>query len=395
MAGFIILTVSQLNSYVKSVIESDEKIRGVFIRGEISNCTVHRLSGHVYFTLKDTESAIKAVMFRGNAARIRFIPENGMSVIVQGDVSLYARDGSYQINVFDMQPDGVGAMYVALEQLKKKLSEEGIFDEEKKKAIPRMPQRIGIVTAKGSAALQDILNTLRRRYPCEVVIADVTVQGEEAAENIVKALKILDSADCDEIIVARGGGSAEDLWNFNDERVVKAIYGCTTPVISAIGHETDVTLSDFAADLRAPTPTAAAELAAVEMTEINEKIFNLKNIMQKSVEYKLDEKRYELAAIEKVVDADEICRAIEKAEAKSKELLATAGKSIEKHIENKRKMLINMMKRVDGLGPMKTLMRGYSVVSAGGNTVKSVRELEKGERIEILFSDGKTGARVE
>ncbi|MBP0989672.1 MAG: exodeoxyribonuclease VII large subunit [Oscillospiraceae bacterium] len=395
MAGFIILTVSQLNSYVKSVIESDEKIRGVFIRGEISNCTVHRLSGHVYFTLKDTESAIKAVMFRGNAARIRFIPENGMSVIVQGDVSLYARDGSYQINVFDMQPDGVGAMYVALEQLKKKLSEEGIFDEEKKKAIPRMPQRIGIVTAKGSAALQDILNTLRRRYPCEVVIADVTVQGEGAAENIVRALKILDSADCDEIIVARGGGSAEDLWNFNDERVVRAIYGCTTPVISAIGHETDITLSDFAADLRAPTPTAAAELAAVEMTEINEKIFNLKNIMRKSVEYKLDEKRYELAAIEKVVDADEICKSIEKAEARSKELLTIAGKSIEKHIENKRKTLIDVMKRVDGLGPMKTLMRGYSVVSAGGNTVKSVRELEKGERIEILFSDGKTGARVE
>lgn len=269
-----ILTVSQLNRYVKSVLDGDFRLRDLFLRGEISNYTRHYRSGHLYFTLKEGGSAVKAVMFAGYAQELAFEPENGMAVILRCSVSLYERDGNYQIYVYEMQPDGRGALQVAFEQLYRKLQVQGLFDETNKKPIPRFAQRIGVVTSETGAALQDILNILSRRCPmAQVVFAPALVQGREAPDSLIAALQALDEwGKCDVIIIGRGGGSMEDLWCFNDERLVRQIVACHTPIISAVGHETDFTLCDYAADLRAPTPSAAAELASIKMEQLEERL---------------------------------------------------------------------------------------------------------------------------
>ena len=256
-----ILTVSQINGYLKGLLDEDVQLKSIYIRGEISNFTNHLRTGHFYFTLKDARTSIKAVMFKWNASRLRFMPQNGMSVIIFGSVQLFERDGICQIICADMQPDGLGALYMAFEQLKERLGREGLFDPGHKKPLPQYPEKIAVVTAKTGAAIQDIIHILSRRWPLgELILCPALVQGEGAPASIVSALQLAETVSPDVIIVGRGGGSLEDLWAFNDERVARAVYACRVPVISAVGHETDYTICDLVADLRAPTPSAAAEL---------------------------------------------------------------------------------------------------------------------------------------
>ena len=291
----LILSVTQINRYISFKFKDDKKLSGVMIKGEISNFTAHR-SGHFYFTLKDKESSIKAVMFKSHAVNVKFMPENGMNVIAMGNISVFERDGIYQVYVTDIVPDGIGSVYVASEQLKAKLQKEGIFDQSAKRPIPQMPVKIGVVTSKTGAALQDIINILSRRYPIgELVLVPALVQGEGAADSISKALIQAGKFDCDVIILARGGGSLEDLTPFNTEKVAYAVYNSSVPVISAVGHETDVTIADLAADLRAPTPSAAAEVVSVSKEQLNgnlnyynEKLKNLIRIKLNNAEASLE-----------------------------------------------------------------------------------------------------------
>ena len=269
-----ILSVSQINGYLKDLLEEDVQLKSIYVRGEISNFVHHVKSGHFYFTLKDKRSALRAVMFKWNASRLRFMPKNGMNIILFGSVNFYERDGVCQLLCVDMQPDGLGALYMAYEQLKEKLAREGLFDPAHKKPLPPFPQRIGVVTAKTGAALQDIIHILSRRYPlAELVLYPALVQGDLAPDSLVKAIDAAGRDKPDVLIVGRGGGSLEDLWAFNDERVARAVYDCPVPVISAVGHEVDYTICDLVADLRAPTPSAAAELCAPDISGLKRGTF--------------------------------------------------------------------------------------------------------------------------
>ena len=263
-------TVSQLNNYVKNIIDNDPYLNYIYVVGEISNFTNHYKTGHFYLTLKDEKAAIKAVMFRSSAARIKFEPQNGMKVICRGRASLFERDGSFQFYIEDMQPDGVGALQIAFEQLVEKLKAEGLFDEKYKKKIPSYPEKIAVITSPTGAAIQDITNVLTRRFPCaEMIMCPVLVQGDGAAEQLIDAVKRVNETNAaDVIIIGRGGGSIEDLWAFNDEELAREIFRSRIPVISAVGHEIDYTISDFVSDLRAPTPSAAAELAVPDITDV-------------------------------------------------------------------------------------------------------------------------------
>ncbi|WP_405353893.1 exodeoxyribonuclease VII large subunit, partial [Ruminococcus sp.] len=265
-----VLSVSQINFYIKSIIENDSRLQFVLVTGEISNLTVHQRSGHIYLTLKDSRSVISAVMFAGNARRLKFRPENGMKIICRGRISLYEPSGRYQLYIEDMQPDGIGALTLAFEQLKEKLAVQGLFDNAHKKALPKFPKTIGVITSPTGAAVQDITNIIRRRFPvADIVLAPVLVQGENAPEQLVRAVnKFSKSGIADVVIIGRGGGSAEDLWAFNDENLAHAVYNCKTPIISGVGHETDFTICDFVADVRASTPSAAAELAVPDRQEL-------------------------------------------------------------------------------------------------------------------------------
>ena len=390
-----LLTVSQLNRYIAFRIKEDKQLKGILISGEISNFTNHTKSGHLYFTLKDSTSSVKAVMFASAASRLCFVPASGMRVIISANVQVYERDGIYQLYVNDMQPDGIGALYIAFEQLKERLLAEGLFDESLKKPLPEFPTKIGIVTSIEAAALQDMLNIISRRYPiAEIVIYPCLVQGASAPESICSALKRADSGENDIIIVGRGGGSLEDLMAFNSESVARAIFNCETPVISAVGHETDTTIADYAADLRAPTPSAAAELAVPELSSL----INFLNASQKVLEKKLIDKtvflRLQLENREKSLIAAEPQKSIENSKKLLDERKHRLQELLKIQTELKSAKLKAKISALDNLSPTKIMMRGYSLVYKDEKLIHSVSELKTGDNISVKLYDGEIEATV-
>lgn len=391
-----ILTVSQINRYIASVIKGDKKLHGILAKGEISNFTCHNKTGHLYFTLKDSETSIKAIMFSNMASQLNFTPSSGMKVIVSADVRVYERDGAYQLYVADMQPDGLGAMYLAFEQLKERLSAEGIFSAEHKKPIPQMPNKIGIVTSLDAAALQDMLKILSRRYPvAEVTIFPALVQGANAPESICRAIAQADRSSPDLIICGRGGGSPEDLAAFNSEAVARSIYACNTPIISAVGHETDTSIADYAADLRAATPSAAAELAVPDISVLYDKINSVEKVLNKAVSSAIGTKLYRLERVSERLEAaspaGKLSALGEKIFSAEKALTSAYKIKLQKSdgaVAEKAAML-------ESLSPLKTLSRGYSLVYKGERLINSVKDLSEKDEINIRMSDGTVSAKIE
>ena len=388
------LTVTALTRYIKYKIDSDEHLRQVFLRGEISNFKSHT-TGHLYFSLKDETSKINAIMFNTNAKKIEFKPADGMKVLIVGRISVYEATGNYQIYVDEMIQDGVGNLYLEFEKLKKKLAEEGLFDKSKKKSIPLFPEKIGIVTAPTGAAIKDILSTIKRRYPvCKTYLFPSLVQGEFAKDDIVKKIKLAQTYDLDVLIVGRGGGSIEDLWPFNEEVVERAIFDCKIPVISAVGHETDFTIADFVADLRAPTPSAAAELAVPNISDVLLKLKSYNNRYRLALKKKVD---FMKLSYEKCMNRRAFREPLQTVNERYI-LLDKNVKSIQNEImsiyKDKKSKAINTIEKLDALSPLKTLTRGYSITEMNGKVVKSVKELKENDEINIRFKDGETKAKI-
>lgn len=395
MQSPMILTVTQLNTYAKSVIEQDVTLNNVFVIGEISNFVDHYRSGHLYMSIKDNQSVISAVMFAGNASRLKFKPENGMSVIIRGRVSLYERDGRYQLYIDDMQPDGIGALAIAFEQMKEKLSKAGLFDSEHKKRIPEIPEKIGVISSPTGAAIQDVLNVLGRRFPmAEIVFAGVQVQGDSATPTIIDAINKLNKTDADVIIIARGGGSAEDLWPFNDERLAYAIYNSQIPIISGVGHETDFTICDFVADLRAPTPSAAAELAVPDIREQKHYISSLKNTLVNAIENKVKDKQYILEQLIKSSVLKNPEKIIENCELYLDTLTSKINSNFKDTFTCKSSDFAMICSKLDSLSPLKVLARGYSITKKDNNIILNKKDLSVDDNITLQFTDGNVKARI-
>ncbi|MBQ8784380.1 MAG: exodeoxyribonuclease VII large subunit [Clostridia bacterium] len=392
-----VLTVTQLNTYIKSVIDSDLNLNNVFLQGEISNFTNHYRTGHYYMSIKDGESSIKAVMFKYSNQRLRFMPENGMSVILRGRVSVFERDGQYQLYIDDMQPDGAGALALAFEQLKQKLASQGLFDSDRKKPIPFMPKRIGVVTSNTGAAVHDIINVISRRFPMtELIIAPVQVQGASAAGQIARAIREFNLTDgADVLIVGRGGGSAEDLWAFNEEMVALAVADSDIPVISAVGHETDFTICDFVADLRAPTPSAAAELAVPDWREQKLYIDALFNQCKETLLMKIQNEEDNLRFIQKRLDYANPLTVIEN---KIQTLDILSQKIYDKVRENfaiKSGEFAAILAKLDALNPMKVMQRGYAIAYQNETAVTSVANINTGDKLKIRLLDGAVNVTVD
>ncbi len=391
-----VLSVTQLNTYVKSIIDSDMLLRNVFVVGEISNFTNHYRTGHYYMTLKDENAAIKAVMFRSANQKLRFMPESGMGVIVRGRVSLFERDGQYQLYIEDMQPDGVGALNLAFEQLKNRLAAEGLFDEKYKKPIPQRCRKIGVVTSATGAVIQDIKNVVSRRYPlAEIVLSPVEVQGQNAAPQIAEAIYDFNSkSDVDVLIVGRGGGSLEDLWAFNEEVVARAVFNSEIPVISAVGHETDFTICDFVADLRAPTPSAAAELAVPDVRE--DKAF-LSTVIYQNEACVLEKIETEKARLDIITERLKFRSpaAIIDEKLNTVDLLYTKALScFERKITLETARLSQIAVGLDALSPLKVMSRGYSLALKDNQIIASVNNVKTGDILTVKFFDGEKECEV-
>lgn len=389
------ISVTELNKYVKDRVAADEFLNNVFVKGEISNFK-HHYSGHMYFTLKDENSLIKCVMFKTSTATLNFVPKDGMKVLVLGTVSVFERDGIYQIYCKTMQEDGMGSLHIAYEKLKAKLEEEGLFDESHKKPIPFMPKIIGVLTSNTGAVIRDIINVSTRRNPNVYIrLLPVPVQGEGAGLKIAKAIKLMnDKKLADVIIVARGGGSLEDLWPFNEEVVARAIYDSELPVISAVGHETDFTIADFVADLRAPTPSAAAELAVADVEDLQYTI----NLYQRRLKMSLKRKtelmrlRYEKVMNSRVFK-DPLNR-INDYYIRIDRFIKSMENSSIKKLKDSKLEAAKIMTRLDTLSPLKTLTRGYCLTESDGKVVTKAEELKKGMEIDLRFQDGNAKAKV-
>lgn len=391
-----VLSVSQINFYIKSIIENDGSLQFVLVTGEISNLTVHQRSGHIYLSLKDSNSVISAVMFAGNARRLKFRLENGMKVICHGRISVYEPSGRYQLYIEDMQPDGVGALTLAFEQLKKSLAQKGLFDNAHKKPLPKFPKTIGVITSPTGAAVQDITNIIRRRFPsADIVLAPVLVQGESAPEQLVRAVnKFSASKIADVIIIGRGGGSAEDLWAFNDEQLAYAVYNCETPIISGVGHETDFTVCDFVADVRASTPSAAAELAVPDRQELMSYYFKQKQYISamldrkiKTAQLRLENQQRRMSASSPKLKAEQLEKQLS---AKSEKL--TRFMNI--YISDKENKLFAAKGKLDGLNPLNVLNRGYAIAEKDEKIITSSKQLKDGDDFTVILSDGKINAKV-
>ena len=390
-----VFSVSDLNEYIKSIFENNRTLTSVSVRGEISNFVNHR-SGHLYFSLKDADGQIRAVMFRSRATTLKFIPESGMKVIIHGSVTVYPRDGSYQIYVSSMQPDGIGALYLAYEQMKARLAEEGLFDEEHKLPIPTIPHRIGVITSPTGAAVRDIINVTGRRFPlADVFVYPALVQGEGAEDSLIRALDYLDKSGlCDVIIIGRGGGSIEDLWAFNSERLARRIYEATTPVISAVGHETDFTICDFVADMRAPTPSAAAELAVPDRRELMMRLDSYDDRLTLALFAKLDRARERLEYMKSVSAKYTVKNLVAVRREEVLRLGEKAALLINSRLDKARDRLAAEAGRANALSPLSILSRGYSVTEREGRVVSSVDQLNAGDTVELILSDGRVGATV-
>ncbi|MGN1420090.1 MAG: exodeoxyribonuclease VII large subunit [Eubacterium sp.] len=390
-----VITVSQVNTYIKALLDESQPLKNIFVVGEISNFLHYFRSGHMYFTLKDEKSQIKAVMFCSYAEKLRFKPEDGMRVICRGRISAYEKDGVYQLYVEDMQPDGIGALNLAYEQLKDKLAKEGLFDEQYKKPIPKYPKKIGVATSDMGAAIEDIKNITKRRYPvCELVIVPTQVQGIQAAPDILKSLKILDSIDdIDLIIVGRGGGSIEDIWAFNTEEVARAVFECENPVISAVGHETDFTICDFVADLRAPTPSAAAELAVPDVNIIFDFLDNMDKTLYLLLKQKIEREYQRLDSLQSEIL--ELPSKILGDRSNSLKNIADCFQSnFAEKVNNESLKLSAAAQKLNALSPLATISRGYCIAEKNGAVIKKANEVKIDDKITLTFSDGKVNCRV-
>lgn len=388
-------TVSELNGLIKNIFDSSRLLSSVSVRGEISNFKLHS-SGHLYFSLKDAEGQIRGVMFRGNAMRLKFNVENGMKVTVHGSVSVYTRDGSYQLYANTMEPDGVGALYLAYEQLKAKLDSEGLFDPIYKKAIPKYPSAVGVVTSPTGAAVRDIINVITRRYPtARIYLYPALVQGEGAESSLIRALDYLDrSGLVDTIIIGRGGGSIEDLWAFNSEKLARRIFECKIPVISAVGHETDFTICDFVADLRAPTPSAAAELAVPDTRELFLWLLGYEDRCVRALIRQLERRRERLELLlSRPVLADPKCLT-----GMCRDTLLQTEKDINglysARLKGLRADFGESCARIEALSPLAVLGRGYGVATKSGTSIKNVDMLSVGDEVDVRLADGSFTAEV-
>lgn len=411
------LTVSQLTKYIKYKLDNDVNLREVYLKGEISNFKAHT-RGHFYFTIKDEGSRINAVMFASSASKVKFTPEDGMKILVTGRISVYEATGGYQIYVNEMMEDGVGNLYVAFEQLKKKLASEGLFDDRYKKPIPKIPERVGVITASTGAAIRDIISTINRRFPLtEVILLPSLVQGEGAKEDIVRQIKRAEDYNLDVLIVGRGGGSIEDLWAFNEEIVARAISQCPIPVISAVGHEIDFTIADFVADLRAPTPTGAAEIAVPNKTDVINYINQLNLRSRKAVGTILELKKKKLDSIKGHYilnnPLDLYSAKIQKLDYLTESLVKNYKNIIDKEkiklnniktrplfsnplviLDKTKQKYVLLLSKLDALSPLKTLERGYGIVKIGDKAVTSIKDLKKDDLINIELKDGSKEAII-
>ena len=413
------ISVSQLTRYIKYKIDNDVNLNEVFLKGEISNFKAHS-RGHFYFTLKDEGSRINAIMFVSQTKKIKFIPQDGMKVLVTGKISVFEANGGYQIYVNEMLEDGVGNLYIAYEQLKKKLENEGLFNKDHKKEIPHIPKRVGVVTAPTGAAIKDIISTIKRRWPLtEIYLFPSLVQGEDAKEDIVKQIKKAENfyLPLDTLIVGRGGGSIEDLWPFNEEIVARAIYECKVPTISAVGHEIDFTIADFVADLRAPTPTGAAEMAVPQLSDMKNYLNQVNIRLNNTINNKINNNKRKLNDImarnifknpmiiyeKKELYFDSILERLKFSlksltSAKEKELIKVKNSYILKNphqlLEKKGNKYLQLVSKLETLSPLLTLQRGYTMTKKEGKVITKSTELKKKDIIEIVFSDGSVNAEI-
>ncbi len=388
--GRAVLTVAQLNAYIKQIIDSNDILSDVYIKGEISNFTNHR-TGHFYFTLKDPDSLIRAVMFKSAASKLKFLPENGMKVIVRGRVSAFVRDGQYQIYVEQMEPDGIGSLYIAFEQLKRKLEAEGLFSPTRKKPLPKIPTRIGIITSPTGAAVRDMINVTRRRFPlAKIVLFPSLVQGPDAPAQLIAGVNHFNAErSVDVIIIGRGGGSIEGLWAFNDENLARTVAASSIPVISAVGHETDFTICDFAADMRAPTPSAAAEIAVPDTLELKRKINNIVGHMELALTRAVSTRRTQLSQLAKSRALTSPQNFIDDKRMALFSLSTRLEQDIKLTLTDKRGKFASLTASLEALNPMSVISRGYSAVyDNSGKLIKSVRQIEKGDRFTFRTTDG-------
>ena len=388
------ITIAEFTKYLKNVFDRSTKMQHVMLKGEISNFKAHT-TGHLYFSLKDETSKINAIMFKANASKLNFTPADGVRVLVTGRVTIYEATGQYQIYIDDMQEDGIGALYIEFEKLKKELLQLGYFDDSHKKIIPKYPKKVGVVTASTGAAIKDIITTIKRRYPiCQIILFPSLVQGDNASNDIVKNINLAQNYDLDVLIVGRGGGSIEDLWPFNERNVAEAIYNCKIPIISAVGHEIDFTIADFVSDLRAPTPTAAAELAVPNLIEVKNYNNQLKIRITEQI---IKRVKLEKLNLERINSSFVIKNPMLMYENK-KQMLAIYTDKLNTLIKNKIDLcnnnLVNNVEKLKLLNPLNVLKRGYSVLYSNDNIVSSTKQVKKNDNINIKVSDGYIDASI-
>ena len=396
MPGFNILTVTQITTYLKSYIDENKKFSGIYIRGEIDDFKENIYSGHMYFSLKDAESEIACVMFRNYAERIRFAPKNGMSVIIRGDLSVYKKSCSCQLYVYDIQPEGLGAKYLAFEQLKERLEKEGLFALEAKKALPRFPDKIGVITSAQGAAVHDIINVTARRWPmAKLILTPVSVQGADASDQLIRALKKQDNdIKPDVIIIGRGGGSSDDLSAFNDEELARTVFSCKTPVISAVGHETDFSICDFVADLRAPTPSAAAELASPDCCEIEQTLDANLEFLESILRKKISTLSAKLSVTSPVKAYNFTEKTDIRFTSRLNEFDRMIKHSLKNKIESESFALKTELAKLDSNNPAKILKRTFCRAEKDGKNIKSINDISIGESFDLYLYDGHLKASV-